>query len=122
MSCDLAEINGEIEQMRQSIAVAEATVNSLPQTKAQLAELETMKRDCEAAAAAKKPAGKGVGAAWAASHTGTAPIVASHRSGAVGKGTSNTGVFSGLLGGRRTRRSKAKRSKAKRSKSRKMRR
>lgn len=130
MSCDLVEIESEIAQIKKSIEVAEATVNALQQNREQLAELETIKAKCitNAAGAPKgMGTGRGIGAAWAASHSGIAPIVASHRSGATGKGTSNTGVFTGtagsraIEGGRRTRRSKMRskmRSKKMRSKSR----
>jgi len=129
MSCDLAEINGEIEQMKQSIAVAEATVNSLPQTRAQLVELETIKRDCEAKAKAPKQA-SGIdpktGKPWAISAQGhvRASGIGIHQTDEA-KYASAHGVLPQTgpppRGGRRTRRSKAK-AKAKRSKSRKMRR
>jgi hypothetical protein len=131
MSCDLSEIDMEITQVKNSIAVAEATIQSLDGSKAHLAELEAIKANCIKNAAGRPKGtgtGKGIGAAWAAMHPGTNIVEASHRSGATGKGTSNTGVFEGtagsraLEGGRRTRRSKKMRSKSRRSKSRRMRR
>ena len=112
MSCDLDGINSEIKSVTMNIAEHEGKISEM---RATIADMEQIKADCLAA----KPAagtGKGIGAGWAAQHSGTAPVIASHRSGATGQGTSNTGVFTGVgtgaqrpsEGGRRTRRSKSR--------------
>jgi hypothetical protein len=129
MSCDLSEIDMEITQVKNSIAVAEATIQSLDGNKAQLAELEAIKANCiKNAAGSDQNSVLGRARAYEKANPGKKAIIASHRSGATGQGTANLGVFEGtagsraLEGGRRTRRSKKMRSKKMRSKSRKMRR
>lgn len=122
MSCDLSEIDMEITQVKNSIAVAEATIQSLDGNKAQLAELEAIKANCiKNAAGSDQNSVLARARAYEKANPGTIPPKATHR------GSDNSGLFEGTAGsrakgGRRTRRYKKMRSKKMRSKSRKMRR